>query len=121
MTESGAGGYRLGRREFLAASALASAGLLLSGCRPQQGSQGGSGGVGSYPKTPQSNFVFVNHVTTNPFFTATQYGIQDVCAMLGTKYQWTGSENSVVSERVNAMNTAITGGADGTAVAIVDP
>ena len=117
----GLGGYRLGRREFLAASALASAGLLLSGCRSQEASQGGSGGVGDFPKTPQYNFVFVNHVTTNPFFTATQYGIQDACAMLGTKYQWTGSENSVVSEMVNAMNTAITGGADGIAVAIVDP
>ena len=35
-------------------------------------------------------------------------------------YQWTGSENSNVNEMVNAMSTAITGGADGIAVALVD-
>ena len=36
------------------------------------------------------------------------------------RYQWTGSENSNVNEMVNAFNTAITGGADGIAVALVD-
>src|ERR1051325_9085286 len=121
MKIDGISTYRPGRRQFLAASALAGAGLLLNGCRPQESSQGGGGGVGDFPSTPAYNFVFVNHVTTNPFFTATQYGIQDACAMLGTKYQWTGSENSVVSEMVNAMNTAIAGGADGIAVSVVDP
>ena len=28
-------------------------------------------------------FTFVNHVTTNPFFTPTQYGIEDACAFFG--------------------------------------
>ncbi len=37
-------------------------------------------------------FVFVNHVTTNPFFTPTQYGAADACKLLGCSYQWTGSE-----------------------------
>ena len=61
------------------------------------------------PDTPEWNFVFVNHVTTNPFFVPTQYGIEDAQALLGTTSQWTGSEKSVVSEMVDAMNTAISG------------
>ncbi len=118
---------RLGRRQFLAAGALASAGLLLSGCRQeaaQQASQGGSGSGGSggiFPDTPEYNFVFVNHVTTNPFFVPTQYGIEDAQALLGTTSQWTGSEESVVSQMVGAMETAISGNADGIAVSVVDP
>ena len=73
------------------------------------------------PDTPEWNFVFVNHVTTNPFFVPTQYGIEDAEALLGTTSQWTGSEKSVVSEMVDAMNTAISGNADGIAVSVVDP
>src|ERR671912_695333 len=122
---SGLGDYRLGRKQFLAGSALASAGLLLAGCRreaAQQASQGGGGGSGgNFPDTPEWNFVFVNHVTTNPFFVPTQYGIEDAQALLGTTSQWTGSEDSTVSEMIDAMNTAISGNADGIAVAVVDP
>jgi simple sugar transport system substrate-binding protein len=127
MKENGIGSYRLGRRQFLAASALASAGLLLSGCRQeaaQQAGQGGGGAGGSggnFPDTPEWNFVFVNHVTTNVFFVPTQYGIEDAQALLGTTSQWTGSETSVVREMVDAMNSAISGDADGIAVSVVDP
>ncbi len=124
----GLGDYRLGRRQFLAGSALASAGLLLAGCRQeaaQQASQGGAGGSGGsggiFPDTPEYNFVFINHVTTNPFFVPTQYGIEDAQALLGTTSQWTGSENSVVKDMVDQMNTAISGNADGIAVAVVSP
>ena len=81
---------------------------------------GGSGGGGNYPSHPKWNFVFVNHVTTNPFFVPTIYGIQDACALVNCTYQWTGSANSIASEMVNAMNTAIAAKADGIAVAIVD-
>src|SRR5271165_1463460 len=73
-----------------------------------------------FPTHPRWKFVFVNHVTTNPFFVPTQYGIQDACKLLGCSYQWTGSESSNVSQMVNAMNTAITSGADGIAVALID-
>ena len=122
---SGLGSYRLGRRQFLAGGALASAGLLLAGCRQeaqQQASQGGSGGSGgNFPDTPEYNFVFVNHVTTNPFFVPTQYGVEDAEALLGTTSQWTGSETSNVREMVSAMDSAISGNADGIAVSIVDP
>ena len=119
--------FSLGRRQFLAAGALASAGLLLGGCRreaAQQASQGGGGGGGSggnFPDTPEYNFVFVNHVTTNPFFVPTQYGIEDAQALLGTTSQWTGSETSNVREMVSAMDSAISGNADGIAVCVVDP
>ena len=76
--------------------------------------------AGGLPKKTYK-FVFVNHVTTNEFFTPTIYGIQDACAFLGCSYQWTGSQNSVVSEMANAMQTATAGKADGIAVCLIDP
>jgi len=66
------------------------------------------------------HFVFVNHVTTNAFFTPTQAGAADACKLLGCSYSWTGSENSIVSEMTRAMQTAIAGRADGIAVAVID-
>ena len=67
------------------------------------------------------HFVFVNHVTTNPFFTPTQNGIADACALLGCTSQWTGSTSSNVPQMVTAFNSAITAGADGIACAMIDP
>jgi len=75
----------------------------------------------TFPSHPKWKFVFVNHVTTNPFFVPTQYGIQDACALVGCDYQWTGSATSNAGEMVNAMNAAIAGKADAIAVPIVDP
>lgn len=77
-------------------------------------------GSSPFPGHPKWRFVFVNHVTTNPFFVPTQYGIEDACALLGCTYQWTGSQRSIASEMVNAMNAAITSHADAIAVALVD-
>jgi simple sugar transport system substrate-binding protein len=74
-----------------------------------------------FPDHPRWKFVFVNHVTSNPFFVPTQYGIQDACALLGCDYQWTGSETSDAAQMVNAMNAAIAGKADAIAVCLVDP
>ena len=87
------------------------------------------GGIGAaraatdapFPDHPRWKLVFVNHVTTNPFFVPTQYGIQDACALLGCDYQWTGSANADVAEMVNAMNAAIAAKAAAIAVPIVDP
>ncbi len=112
----------LNRRKFLGGAALGAAGAaalptILAACDTSTSS---GGGEGNFPSHPQWNFVFVNHVTTNAFFTPTQYGIQDACALLGCKYQWTGSETSDVGQMVNAFNTAITSKAHGIAVAIVD-
>ena len=82
--------------------------------------QSGSPASGVFKSSKKYKFVFVNHVTTNPFFVPTKYGAEDACKLLGCDYQWTGSENSNVNEMVNALNTAITSGADGIAVALVD-
>ena len=71
---------------------------------------------------PQKDYkiTFVNHVTTNPFFTPTIYGIEDACAFFGCSYQWTGSQTSNVAEMVSAMQTAIADKSDGIAVCLVD-
>jgi simple sugar transport system substrate-binding protein len=69
---------------------------------------------------PKYHFVMVNHVTTNSFFTATIYGIQDACAITGCSYQWTGSANSIVSQMVSAFNTAIAGKAKGIGCCLID-
>ena len=74
-----------------------------------------------FPKHPRWKFVFVNHVTTNPFFVPTQYGIADACELLGCDHQWTGSATSDVAEMVNSMNAAIASKASAIAVPIVDP
>lgn len=77
--------------------------------------------LGALPKShPKWKFVFVNHVTTNPFFVPTQFGAQDASALLGTSFQWTGSAKSDVGEMVNALNAAITAKAAGIAVAVID-
>jgi simple sugar transport system substrate-binding protein len=113
------------RRRLLQTALAGSAGTaFLAACgssSPTTSSSSSSGGGGNFPSHPKWNFVFVNHVTTNPFFVPTQYGIQDACALVNCTYQWTGSENSIVTDMVNAMNTAIAAKADGIAVAIIDP
>lgn len=75
--------------------------------------------AGGLPQKPYK-VTFVNHVTTNPFFTPTIYGIEDACAFLGCTSQWTGSATSDVAEMVSAMQTAIADKVDGIAVALVD-
>jgi simple sugar transport system substrate-binding protein len=118
------------RRRLLAGTGLASASLaasaLLAACSGKSDSTSkstaaaGAGAVGNFPSTPKWKFVFVCHVTTNPFFTPTQYGASDACKLLGAEFQWTGSKDSIVSEMVNATNTAVTSKADGIALAVVD-
>lgn len=96
---------------------------LLAACSTGGGTASAStgGGPGDFASTPGFKFVFINHVTTNTFFQATQYGLQDAAALLNIpKPQWTGSESSNVSQMVTAFNTAITGKVDGIAVSLVD-
>jgi len=102
-------------------SASAAAAALLAACSSKKNTTSAkASGAGQFPSTPKWKFVFVNHVTTNPFFVPTQYGASDACALLGCTYQWTGSENSIVTEMVNATNAAVSAKADGLAVAVVD-
>jgi simple sugar transport system substrate-binding protein len=117
-------GLEASRRQLLRGAGLGGltvgAAGLLAACGSSSSSGSGSGAVGNYPSTPKWKWVFVNHVTTNPFFQATQYGIQDATTITNCTYQWTGSETSDVSQMVSAMNTAISSGADGIAVALID-
>jgi len=114
------------RRRLLKGAGLTSATLaataLLAACGSDEpsGSTAAAAGAGDFPSTPKWKFVFVCHVTTNPFFTPTQYGAQDACALLNCEFQWTGSKEAVVAEMVNATNTAISAKADGIALAVVD-
>jgi simple sugar transport system substrate-binding protein len=76
--------------------------------------------LAAFASHPKYHFVMVNHVTTNSFFTATIYGIQDACAITGCSYQWTGSTNSISGQMVSAMNSAIAAKAAGIGVALID-
>jgi simple sugar transport system substrate-binding protein len=108
---------RLPRRALMRGVTIGGAAAMLA----QLGERAHAADTGPFPDHPKWKFVFVNHVTTNPFFVPTQYGIQDACALLGVDYQWTGSETSDVAQMVNAMNAAIAGKADAIAVCLVDP
>jgi simple sugar transport system substrate-binding protein len=111
------------RRTALTGVAAGSASTILAACgsggtNSSSASGGNSGSI--FGSHPTYKFVIVNHVTTNPFFVPTQYGAADACKLLGCSYQWTGSESSNVSQMVSAVNTAVTSGADGIAVALID-
>jgi simple sugar transport system substrate-binding protein len=108
------------RRAALGGGGAVMAAALLAACGSSSDSSGAGSSSGVFGGSQKFKFVFVNHVTTNPFFVPTRYGAQDACDLLGCSYQWTGSENSNTNEMVNATNTAITGGADGIAIALVD-
>ncbi|HXY44131.1 MAG TPA: substrate-binding domain-containing protein [Acidimicrobiales bacterium] len=117
----------LSRRRFLR-NAGAAASLPLLGGVTEILSQEGAG-ASTYQRHsdhpffashPKYHFVVVNHVTTNPFFTATIYGIQDACALTGCTYQWTGSDNSIVSQMVSAFDAAIAARANGIACSLID-
>ncbi len=107
------------RRTALTGVAAGSVSTILAACGSSASSGGGSSEI--FGSHPAYKFTFVNHVTTNPFFVPTQYGIQDACKLLGCTYSWTGSETSNVSQMVNAVNSAISAKADGIAVSLVDP
>lgn len=117
----------LTRRQVLGKGALVAGGAVgfssvLAACGPGASTNtSASASGGKLPSHPSWKFVFVNHVTTNPFFVPTQYGLEDMASVLGVQFQWTGSQNAVVSEMVDAMNTAINAKVDGIAVCITDP
>jgi simple sugar transport system substrate-binding protein len=107
------------RRTAMTGIAAGSASAILSACG-SSASSGSSGSSDVFGSHPSYKFVVVNHVTTNPFFVPTQYGIADACKLLGCSYTWTGSESSNVSQMVTAVNSAVTSGADGIAVSLID-
>jgi simple sugar transport system substrate-binding protein len=114
------------RRAALTGGAAAFVSTAIAACggdgnKPANGkAQSGTSASGIFKSSGSPKFVLVNHVTTNPFFVPTRYGAEDACKLLGCSYQFTGSKNSNVNEMVNAFNTAVTSGADGIAVCLVD-
>ena len=103
-------------------SASAAATALLAACSSSGGGSTSEAAstAGNFPKTPAWQFWFVNHVTTNPFFVPTQYGFQDAAALLNIPVpKFGGSTTSSVPQMVQYMNTAISGKADGIAVAVI--
>jgi simple sugar transport system substrate-binding protein len=116
------------RRTALTGGAAGIAAMVLEACGSSKTTTsaaaggGGSSAASSIFGTSESyHFVMVNHVTTNVFFTPTQSGAADACKLLGCSYTWTGSSTSNVSDMVNSINTAVTGGAKGIATSLIDP
>jgi len=121
------------RRKLLAGtglvSATAAASALLAACTSSSSASSSSSSgaassaaavAGSFPKTPAWKFFFVNHVTTNAFFTPTQYAMADAAALLGLPAPvWGGSNNSVISQMVSDFDTAVAAGAAGIALAAI--
>jgi simple sugar transport system substrate-binding protein len=106
-------------------SAAGAASALLAACTSSSSSESvtqsaAASVVGNFPKTPPWKFFFVNHVTTNAFFTPTQYAMADAAALLGLPAPvWGGSNNSVISQMVSDFDTAVAAGAAGIALAAI--
>jgi simple sugar transport system substrate-binding protein len=115
------------RRTALTGGAAGIAALALEACGGSSSSSsstasasgGGSAAASIFGSGQHYKFTFVNHVTTNPFFTPTQNGAADACKLLGCSYQWTGSANSNVGEMVSAFNSAVSAGVNGIAISLV--
>jgi simple sugar transport system substrate-binding protein len=104
-------------------SATAAASALLAACSSSSSpaSAAAKDTAGNFPKTPAWQFWFVNHVTTNPFFTPTQYGFADAAAILDLPTpKWTGSANSVASQMTAQINAAISAKAAGIATTLIN-
>jgi simple sugar transport system substrate-binding protein len=106
-------------------SATAAASALLAACGSSSSSASSSTGAkaaaGNFPKTPAWQFWYVNHVTTNTFFGPTQYGFADAAALLGLPTpKWGGSTNSIASQMVSYLDTAIAAKADGIATTVIN-
>jgi simple sugar transport system substrate-binding protein len=118
------------RRKLLAGtglvSATAAASALLAACSSSSSTSSAAtvpaaSGSNPFPKTPAWQFWFVNHVTTNSFFVPTQYGFADAAALFGLPTpKWTGSANSVASEMVSAINSAVSAKAAGIATTLTN-
>jgi simple sugar transport system substrate-binding protein len=123
------GPSRVSRRQLLGRMAAAGGGIAaatalaqnLGGVSASAASVLSRAAADPYPSHPSWTFTLVNHVTTSSFFVPTRYGAQDACDFFGCRYQWVGSVNSIVSEMVDAMNTAIDAKVDGIGVPVIDP
>ncbi len=104
-------------------SATAAASALLAACSSSSSPANAAAKdtAGNFPKTPAWQFWFVNHVTTNTFFTPTQYGFADAAAILDIPVpKWTGSTNSVASQMTTQINAAVSAKAAGIATTLIN-
>jgi simple sugar transport system substrate-binding protein len=104
-------------------SATAAASALLAACSSSSSPANAAAKdtAGNFPKVPAWQFWFVNHVTTNTFFTPTQYGFADAAAILDIPVpKWTGSTNSVASQMVAQINAAVSAKAAGIATTLIN-
>lgn len=114
--------YAVSRRRFLRNAGIGAASLPFLGSLANTAEAASSTETKNpWPSYPAYKFAFVCHVTADVFFNAVRAGASDMCALLGTSYTWTGSENDIIPEMVNAFRVAITNNVDGIAVAVVDP
>jgi simple sugar transport system substrate-binding protein len=117
--------HQVTRRAALTGGAAGIAAVILEACgsskKTPTAAASGSAASGIFGTSASYHFVMVNHVTTNIFFTPTQYGASDACKLLGCSYTWTGSASSNVGEMVNAINSAVTAKANGIATSLIDP
>ena len=121
--------WEFSRRRFLRNAGVAAAAVpLYGGLAAMLGEQGANAATlarensntAFFASHPKYHFVMDCHVTTNGFFTATIYGIQDACAITGCSYTWTGSQNSIVNEMVSAFNSAIASKASGIGCCLIN-
>jgi simple sugar transport system substrate-binding protein len=118
--------HQITRRTALSGGAAGIAAAILEACGSSKSTStasasGGSAASGIFGTSASYKFTFVNHVTTNVFFTPTQSGAADACKLLGCSYNWTGSATSNVGEMVNAINSAVTAKVDGIATSLISP
>ena len=71
----------LSRRRMMQAALAGGAGAL---ALPAFATDAFAASAAQFPAHPKWRFVFVNHVTTNPFFVPTRYGAEDACTMTNT-------------------------------------
>lgn len=121
--------YDFSRRRFLRNAGMAAASVPFLGTfidvLTERGASAQSfkdSNVAMFASHPAYRFTFVNHVTTNTFFTPTRYGMADAAALLGIPTPlWTGSAGSIVSQMVTAFDQAIAANVDGIATTLIDP
>ncbi len=115
--------YELSRRRFLRNAGIAAAAApFLGGAFAERGLAASPIGTKNpWPAYPNYKFAMVCHVTADPFFVSCRAGANDMCALLGCSYTWTGSETDIIPEMVNAFHVAVNNKVNGIACCMVDP
>src|SRR4029077_1123830 len=107
-------------------SATAAASALIAACTSSSSgsaapTSAASAVAGNFPTTPKWKFTFVNHVTDNPFFTPTQYGMADAAALLGLPTPaWTGAltNQPTTPTMLSSLQAAIAASSPGIATTV---